>query len=124
MDTPSRPPSRRGLRVALLTASLMLLVLLAGIIWAAAESSLSAGMRHLLADRWGIVTLVDIYAGVFAVACWIRVCERNTIVWLLWVLGMLGLGHLVSVAYLLYRCAKADSLADVFSARQCRADAR
>jgi hypothetical protein len=90
------------------------LVLLAGIIWASSATSVLTGLEHLAADRWGIVTLLDIYAGVVVVAAWIWACERRVTSWLPWVVAMLCLGHLVSLVYLFVRAMRARTLAQVF----------
>jgi len=87
---------------------------LAGIIWASSATSVLTGLRYLAADRWGIVTLLDVYAGVLVVAAWMWACERRAATWVLWVVAMLCLGHLVSLVYLLLRAARARSLAQVF----------
>ncbi len=76
-------------------------VLLAAIIWAAADSTVVDGLRYLAGDRWGIVTLLDVYAGALVVAMLMWLCERRLITWIIWVLALLCLGHLVSVLYVL-----------------------
>jgi hypothetical protein len=88
--------------------------LLGGIIWAAAASNLSDGMSHLLADRWGVVTLIDIYGGALFVAAWMKLHERNLLVWLLLIAGLIGLGHLTTLGYLVYRTWRAHTFAEVF----------
>jgi hypothetical protein len=105
-------PSIAALRLA---TGLVLLALLAGITWAAQQSGIRAGMEHLLSDRWGIVTLLDLYAGGFVIACWIRICVRSWWTWLLWVLGLVCLGHLVSLTFLLWRAVRARTWIEVFA---------
>lgn len=89
--------------------------LLASIVWASSASSLPAGLAHLAADRWGIVTLIDVYAGAVVVAVWMWMCERRLATWLPWVVGLLCLGHLVSLVYLLVRTVRARTLEQVFA---------
>lgn len=101
-------------RYVLFVAALSAATLLLAIIWSAAASPLSAGMSHLLADRWGITTLIDIYVGAVFVATWMLLWERNRAIWALWVVGLVCLGHLVTMIYLLRRAFQARDLADVF----------
>ena len=93
--------------------------LLAGIVWASVDSNVVDGLRAISADRWGLVTLVDVYAGAFVVAVWMRVCEDRWMTWLCWVIALLCLGHLVSLAYLLMRSVRADTLVGVFAPSEC-----
>jgi hypothetical protein len=90
------------------------LVLLAGILWASSASSVLAGIRYLAGDRWAIVTLLDVYAGVLVVAAWMWACEPRVRTWLLWVVALLCLGHFVSLVYLFVRAVRARTLAQVF----------
>lgn len=106
---------KRELRVAVVFGLLAFLTLLVGIVWAAMESGIDHGMQYLLAERWGVVTLIDIYVGAVIVALWMWVWERNRLVWLGWVLGLVFLGHLVTALYFLRRVALARNLAEVFA---------
>lgn len=91
------------------------LLLLAGIIWAASESNVIEGLRLLASERWGVVTLLDVYAGALVVALWMWVCERRVATWVLWVLALLCLGHLVSLTYLIVRTLRCRNLTEVIS---------
>jgi hypothetical protein len=82
-------------------AGVIALALLGGIVWASAASDVVAGLRYLAADRWGVVTLIDVYAGAFVVAVWMWVHERRLVRWVPWVVALMCLGHLVSLVYLL-----------------------
>ncbi|MCO6435730.1 MAG: DUF1475 family protein [Phycisphaerae bacterium] len=97
--------------------AILALTLAGGIVWASMASTLSAGLSHLAADRWGVVTLVDVYAGAFVVAAWMWNVERRLSTWLPWCVALLCLGHLVSVAYLVVRALRAATLQDIFSGR-------
>ncbi len=102
-------------RVVLLLASAGMI---GGIVWAAAESGLDVGLRHLFANRWGIMTLLDVYAGGLCVALWLRVVERHTWRWCAWVLGLLLLGNLVALLYLTGRAFRARTLPEIFMPRR------
>lgn len=103
-------------KLLLIICALTLLALTAGIVWASIDSNLVNGLRYLVDDRWGIVTLLDVYAGVIAVATWIWMCERRMAAWLPWVAAMLCLGHVVSLVYILIRSAKVGDLSEFISA--------
>ncbi len=115
MTPPTDQQSGRSITVVRILGGFLAAALLAGIMWASVASNVVDGLRHLAGDRWGLVTLLDVYAGAFVVAVWMRVCERSWGTWLAWVLALLCLGHLVSLAYLLKRSVKAGTLVEVFT---------
>jgi hypothetical protein len=89
--------------------------LLAAIVWASSASSVLAGIRYIADDRWGVVTLIDVYAGALLVATWMWICERRLVTWVPWVIALLCLGHLVSLVYLFARTIRAFTLHQVFA---------
>lgn len=93
------------------------LALLGSIVWASSATNVLDGLRYLAADRWGLVTLLDVYAGAVVVAAWMWVCERRVATWLVWVVALLCLGHLVSLLYLLIRTAGSRTLLEAFAPR-------
>ncbi len=116
-STNSADPPLRLAAQTLFAAALALLLLLALvglIVWASLESNVVDGFRWLLSTRWGVATLLDVYAGAFVVAVWMRVSTRSTAAWLAWVAALLCLGHAVSLAYLLTRLARGRSLAAAY----------
>ena len=114
------PVNRTDYSVRLVTAlsAVVALALLLCILWAASASSVLDGLRYLAGNRWGIVTLLDVYAGALVIAIWMWVCERSFGAWALWVLALLCLGHVVSLVYLLVRTSRSQALLEVF-ARRC-----
>jgi len=97
--------------------------LLGSIVWAAWASNVFAGLTYLVGDRWGVVTLIDVYAGAMVVAIWMWGCERSRWVWLLWVLGLICLGHLVSVVYVLTRAVRCRTLFELLTPTRLAATA-
>lgn len=77
--------------------------LLALIVAASFEESLGDGLRAIVSRRWGLTTLVDLYAGLFLVGVWIAVLERRAWRAALWCVALAGLGHLVTMVYLVIR---------------------
>ena len=104
----------RGLNVIVVVSlsSLVSLCLVSGVIWAGNESSVFEGIAYLVAHRWGVVTLLDVYAGALVVAIWMWRSERRIQNWLLWVLALLCLGHLVSLVWLIVRTIQLDPKSD------------
>lgn len=90
-------------RLLLLVVAMLGACLIVMIIWAARSSGIGDGMRYMLSDRWGVVTLVDLLAGLVLVGFWIAWLEP---VWwrrVCWWLGLLCLGNLTSVVFVAFR---------------------
>lgn len=119
MTAPSRPHRQRLSGVTLSLAALLAALLLGAIIWASSATDVVAGLRYLIADRWGVVTLIDVYAGAFVVAVLMKTREPRTRVWLVWVAALIILGHLVSLAFLISYFRK-PATADTVAANQSR----
>lgn len=102
-------------RLVAAMSAIVALVLLFCIVWAASTSSVLDGLRYLAGDRWGMVTLIDVYAGALVVAAWMWVCERRFRTWFLWALALLSLGHFVSLVYLLVQITRRQTLFRVFT---------
>lgn len=84
--------------IALVFAS----VLAIAIIWAMGEKSIAVSFGEMIRDPWGIVTLIDLYAGFVAFALVIAAFEKP------WVAGLLllllcVLGNIVSLGWLVVR---------------------
>lgn len=88
------------IRAALL-ATLALLV--GAIIWAAMRASLGASFAAIIADPWGVVTLIDLYAGFLAAAVMVFCVEpKRAVAWAV-ALTMPVLGNPVLIGWLLWR---------------------
>jgi hypothetical protein len=96
-----------GVIVGALTA------LLAGlIVWASLEKNVLEIFKVMWAERWGIVTLLDLYLGFLIVGAWIVVLEGRKSV--PWIVGMLVLGNFATAAYVLWRMRRARTVREVF----------
>lgn len=71
----------------------------ASFVWAGAEASLADGLRELVSHRWGIVTLVDLYAGLAVWAVVIFWIERDWRVASIWAVGLVLLGNYTTLIY-------------------------
>lgn len=96
-------------------AALVLLVLLVVAIFAAGlDKSLGAGFAAITAEGWGVVTLLDLYAGLLVIAAWIFALERSPRTALVWALALMLLGNVVTLVYLLRRARHARRFRDLF----------
>jgi hypothetical protein len=78
-------------------------VLAAAILWAAGQANIIESFARITDDPWGIVTLVDLYAGFVVVAVVIGLIEPRRWVTLLVVILIPFLGTLVPAAWLVVR---------------------
>lgn len=87
--------------VRLILAAL-LAVLSVSIIWASLNASLGDSLARTLADPWGVVMLIDLYAGFTAAIVVYTVFERPLLVVLLGA-ATFALGNVVTLGWLLWR---------------------
>ncbi|MEC9373534.1 MAG: DUF1475 family protein, partial [Planctomycetota bacterium] len=99
-------------------------ILISAIIASAFEMNLSEGLRTLTETRWGITTLIDLYAGLFIVAVWIALLERSALRTAPWVIALVLLGNLATLLFILYRCFTSPTLAAAFLNPRSPAESR
>jgi len=93
-------------------------VLLVGlIVWSSLEMSLGAGLRAIVDTRWGVTTMVDLYAGLVLVGGWIAYRERRPLRAFPWILGLVLLGNLTTLVYLILAAARSKSVDELVSGR-------
>lgn len=90
--------SRTGLAVAY---AAILGALAALCVWAAGERGVTAALVDIAGDRWGLTTLVDLYAAFFTVWLWIAWRERSAAVRAVWAVLIACLGSMGIAAYVL-----------------------
>lgn len=78
------------------------------IVWAAAEKGLMQGFGVVLAERWGVVALADLYLGFIFVAAWIFAVEQRRRTALAWTVALFFLGNLATILYLMVRILRSD----------------
>lgn len=108
------------LRATVVICGILLGLLLATIIVAGSQDSVLAGLRRLLADPWGLVTLLDLSVGLLFVAAWIGVIEPRPPWAAAWIVSLFVLGNVVTLVFLLCRTRDAQCFADLFLPRQRR----
>lgn len=82
---------------------LLLAALIGGCLWAQAQGGLWVGLLAIAREPWGAVTLTDLGAGLLVAATWMCLVERRRALLLLWLPGLLLLGNISTIAFLLCR---------------------
>lgn len=90
-------------------------VLVGAIVQATLRSPFIAGLERIVAEPWGVVTLIDLYAGLLVIWAWIWIREPSRVVALGWLVLLLGLGNLATMAYLLLTAARRLRAARMFA---------
>jgi len=97
-------------RIVAVLFAVVALAMLGSFFWAGSRQGLGAGLGAIVREPWGLVTVIDVYAGVLAVAGWILLTEscpwRRTI----WIVALFGLGHFITVTYVALRAWRSSSL--------------
>lgn len=101
------------LRVAIVICGILLGMLL-GSIGLASSHNLWTSLQYLLADPWGLVTLIDLSIGLIVIAVWIALLEPRPLCAAGWIIALFLLGNVVTLVFLLYRTRYARSFAELF----------
>jgi hypothetical protein len=88
------------LRIALLAAAA---ILAAAIFWASQAAPFFAGFSTVLANPWGVVTLIDLYAGFLFAAVLVWLAEPDKRLAATLILITLVLGNVVPLVWLAAR---------------------
>ena len=87
------------MRLATIIALICLLAMTGILLFAFAAGDFSAEGTKLLSMPWGIVSLVDLYAGFSLFSCWIVFRERAWLPSIIWVMLMMVLGFWAGALY-------------------------
>jgi len=101
-------------RVTVIVCGILLGLLVTAIVVASHHSNVLAGLRQLVADPWGVVTLLDLGAGLLFVAVWLALVEPDPWRAAAWIVALFVLGNVVTLAFLLSRTCRARGLRDLF----------
>lgn len=104
-----------GTRILALFCALTAGVLVFLIIRASLEKSVLEIFRLMWAEKWGVVTLIDLYAGFVITGALIAVVERRPLRVIPWLVGMFFLGNLATLIWVLYRARRAPDLRSLFT---------
>lgn len=108
------------MRIARAAAWLGLLAMTAVILNGFINGSFSEDGAELLANPWGIVSLVDLYVGFILFSLWIIFREENFAVTIIWVVLMMILGFFTASLYIIIalRRSRGDWLEFFLGARK------
>ena len=102
------------LRATVIVCGILLGLLLAAIGIASTQTSVWEGLRHVAADPWGIVTLMDLGVGIIFVAAWISVVEPRPLCATAWIIALFLLGNVVTLIFLIWRTRYARHVSELF----------
>lgn len=86
-----------------LAAAFMAAGLVAIIIWAGMNANFWDSFGRIVADPWGVVSLVDLYLGFVVASAVIVIFERNIGAAVFWVVPVYFLGNIVTAIWLAWR---------------------
>lgn len=89
------------MKIAKFIALLGLIAMTAVLVYGFTQGNFSADGARILANPWGIVSLVDLYTGFTLFSAWIIYREDSWVSALLWTLGMMVLGFWTGSLYAL-----------------------
>ena len=102
------------LRIVVVICGVLLGLLVAAILIAGSHSSVFAGLRYVIADPWGVATLLDLGIGLLFVAVWLALVEPKPWRAAIWIGALFLFGNVVTLVYLLSRTCQARRLRDLF----------
>jgi hypothetical protein len=79
----------------------ILLVMLIGTAWAVAQEDVFVGGHHILAYRWGVMTLFDAYFGFITFFVWVAYKESSNLARVAWFVAIMLLGNIAMASYML-----------------------
>jgi len=89
------------LKIAKVIAWLGLLAMVAVLLNGFIIGDFSRDGAELLANPWGIVSVVDLYVGFIIFSMWIAFREKNTFLAIIWIILMMVFGFLTACVYIL-----------------------
>ncbi len=78
-----------------------LLAMVAVLLYGFIVGDFSSDGAELLANPWGIVSVVDLYVGFIIFSMWIAFREKNTFLAVIWIILMMVFGFLTACVYIL-----------------------
>lgn len=102
------------LRALVIVLGLLLGLLVTALLMANYHSQVLAGLRYLLADPWGRVTLLNFGIGLLFVAVWIALVEPNPWRAAAWIVALFLLGNVITLAFLLCRTCQVQHWSELF----------
>lgn len=106
------------MRIALIVLVLFALALLVTIVIASGQEDVLTAMHAIGGDPWGLVTLIDLFCGLFFAALWIGAVEADRRVAFVAIALLFVLGNLATAVYLLLRARQAPALRELLTERR------
>jgi hypothetical protein len=101
------------MRFVQLACVVLFALLLFGLVRASAVENVFVGGARIVRDPWALATLVDAYCGFCVASVWIWTVERTRTAAVLWIVALMLLGNLATLAWLFLRARRARSLAEL-----------
>jgi hypothetical protein len=102
----------------------VLVVMLIGTVWATSQENVFAGGDHILAYRWGVMTLFDAYFGFITFLVWVAYKETSNAARVAWFVAIMLLGNIAMASYMLVQLFRVPASAAIADVILRRADAR
>ncbi|MCB1776856.1 MAG: hypothetical protein KDI50_05410 [Candidatus Competibacteraceae bacterium] len=102
------------LRIVVILCGILLGLLATAILIASNYSYVLAGLRYLIANPWGIVTLINLGIGLLFIAVWLWLVEPVRWRAAIWIIALFLLGNVVTLAYLLCRTCQVRRWSELF----------
>ena len=103
-----------GAKVIGLVCAAWAMLVVASIVTSWTQMGLWEGLRTIAATKWGVTTLIDLYAGLAFVGAWILVVERGRPRAFGWIVALLLMGNLATLVYVALRAFRAADVRAVF----------
>ncbi len=102
------------LRIPVILCGILLGLLTATLLIASHHSPFLAGLRHLIANPWGVVALIDLGIGLLFIAIWLWLVEPVRWRAVAWIIALFLLGNVVTLTYLLCRTCQVRHWSELF----------
>jgi hypothetical protein len=96
------------MKISKLIALLGLLAMSAALVYGFTVGDFFADGALIVANPWGIVSLVDLYTGFALFGVWIYYREANKLIALVWIVILMGLGFWLGSLYVLIQLYKSN----------------
>jgi hypothetical protein len=96
------------MKISKLIALLGLLAMSAALVYGFTVGDFFADGALIVANPWGIVSLVDLYTGFALFGAWIYYREANKLIALVWIVILMVLGFWLSSLYVLIQLYKSN----------------
>jgi hypothetical protein len=88
-------------------SSITLIAMTVVLVYGFTVGDFSSDGQKILNNPWGIVSLVDLYAGFILFSIWIAFREKSPIMTVIWIVLMMVFGFWTGSFYVLYHAIKA-----------------